>query len=405
MNACEAVVHVVETNRVTLSTGSATAHGRILHVITGLDRGGAEGTLVQVLRLTQRAGGPQQRVVTLVDGGALLSDLLAAGVQVDSLEMERGKVSLGAVQRLRRLISEFRPDIVMTWLYHADLLGTLAACTCGVPCVMWNLRSSNMDLSFYGLSTRASVAILSRLSRLRGFVIGFNSWAGKAAHESFGYEAGRWLYLPNGVDLKRWYADSVDRAAVREELGMKPEDIVLAVVGRVDPKKDYPGVIAAIERILDSHPEARTVFIGRGTESLVLPHRARNRMLALGERGDVNRVMRGCDALISGSSFGEGFPNVIAEAMASGLPCVATDVGDARLLVGEAGLIVEPGDPDQLAHAVSELITGGAAYRAELGARARKQVETHWSIERAAERYRRVWSVAIRHARGAGQAS
>ncbi len=227
----------------------------------------------------------------------------------------------------------------MTWLYHADLMGTLAGRLAGVRRIIWNLRCSDMDFAHYAPLTRRIVTVLARLSPLP-YAVATNSNAGRRAHEALGYRPKRWAYLPNGFDTNVWKPVAADRAAVRRELGFQPSDFVIGMVARVDPQKDHANFLEAARLLAARHPHLRILLVGRETNEIAVPDALKPLTVALGERRDVPRIMRALDLLVSSSAYGEGFPNVIGEAMASGVPCVATDVGDAALIIGEAGRVV-----------------------------------------------------------------
>ena len=337
---------------------------------------------------------PRQVVVSLMNDGVHVNTLRNAGIDVHCVGMRRGFPSPVAFFRLVSLLRQERPDVLMTWLYHADLLGTLAAPLAGVKRLIWNIRCSDVDFDSYPMSTRWTVAMLARLSG-RPWAIGANSEAGRRSHEGLGYAPARWIYLPNGFDLKEWRPDAVDRAAVREELGLGPEDVGIVMVARVDPMKDHTNLLAAAAYLVERRPQVRFVLIGRGTDALALPPAFAGSVVALGERTDIPRLLRGFDIAVLSSSFGEGFPNAIGEAMSTGLPCVVTDVGDTAALVQDTGIVVPPRDPVAFAIGIDALIAEGPEATKRRGVMARERIAMHWSIERAMNAYREVWQEAL----------
>jgi glycosyltransferase involved in cell wall biosynthesis len=367
----------------------------ILHLITGLGSGGAERMLTRVATTGPAASaGHRQIVVSMTDDGRHVNGpiLERAGIPVHWLGMRRGRPSIAAFMRLLRLLRRERPDILMTWLYHADLLGILVAPLAGIRRVIWNVRCSEVDFDSYPRTTRWTVALLARLSS-RPWAVGVNSQAGRRVHEALGYRPAQWCYLPNGVDVAEWRPDSADRASVRNEVGLDPEQTAIVTVARADPMKDHGTLLAAAERVLAQHPQTRFFLVGRGTEKLPIPAAIRSSVIALGERTDVHRLLRGFDIHVL-SSKGEGFPNAVVEAMATGLVCVATDVGDAAALVGDTGPIVPAGDPGALAAAIGSLIQGRVDLEQQ-GRRARDRVLMHWSLDRALSAYHELWRRAF----------
>jgi len=365
---------------------------RVLHLITGLGSGGAEGMLCRVALAERETNRSCPIVVSMTDDGVHGERMRAAGVALHCLGMRTGRPSLRALFRLVRLLREERPDVVMTWLYHADLMGLLACLLAGLGAgrVVWNIRCSNIDFSRYASTTRWVVRALAQLSRLPG-AVAVNARSARAHHERLGYRPRRWLYLPNGFEPQVWRPDAADRATVRDELGLASECFAFGLIARVDPQKDHATFLEAAQHAAIGEENLRFVLVGEGSQSIALPRALRGRVLALGRRSDVPRLLRGLDALVLSSAYGEGFPNVIGEAMATGLPSVVTDVGDARELVGSTGLVVPPGAPAKLAEAMLEMARVNPARRAAWGAAARQRATRDFSLAEVLERYRALW--------------
>ena len=244
-----------------------------------------------------------------------------------------------------RLLRQERPCILQSWLYHADLAGILVGRICRVPAIAWNIRCSNLDRSHTPWLSRAVVHVLSRLSRAPEVVV-VNSEVGKTFHASMGYRPRRWHLIPNGFDVKHFRPDSDARADVRQELGFAPDSRLVGLVARFHPMKDHQTFLRAAALLHERKSRANFVLVGRNVDhrndTLVRMVRAlglTESVRLLGERSDIQRIMAGLDLFSLPSAFGEGWPNVVGEAMASGVPCVVTDVGDAALIVGETGRV------------------------------------------------------------------
>ena len=345
--------------------------GTVLHVITGLDTGGAEAMLVRLVVAAELRGSVKNVVVSLLDGGSHANKLREAGIEVHSLGLDRLSRFPGAFTKLVRLMRQVRPDLLMTWLYHADLVGTLAAMVSGIGMkrVIWNLRCSNIDFARHAWTTRCAVKILSWLSPLPRLV-SVNSKAGRRAHEALGYRPRGWVLLPNGLDLDEYRPDGRDRVLVRSELGLDATTFAVGVIARADPQKDHATLLEAAKLVSARCPHIRFVLVGRNTDRLP----PLDRVMALGERHDIPRLLRGLDAVVLSSAYGEGTPNVLAEAMATGVPCVTTDVGDAAVLVEDSGLIISPRNPDELAGAIETLVVEAEQARSLRGRRARETI-------------------------------
>ncbi len=352
----------------------------VMHVITGLDSGGAETQLAQLL-IAMRAKGANHRVVALMPGGAVRARLLEAGVAVRYLGMSYRCPKLGGLCRLSDYIHDERPQIVQSWLYHADLAALAALWFSGrrrATKLAWGLRCSDLDLAHYSVDLRLAVRLGARLSR-RPDAIVVNSAAGQAAHETIGYRPRRFVLIENGIDTARFRPDAEARQRVRATLGLTAETPLIVHVARVDPMKDHATLLAALEAL----PGIRALLIGARTESLP----AHPSVLALGRRVDVPELLAAGNLVVLPSAFGEGFSNAIAEGMACGLPAVASDVGDARRIVGDTGLIVPPRDPTALAAAIRRLLDEPAAAHAARGANARRRIVEEFSLDRLIAAY------------------
>lgn len=369
----------------------------IVHVITGLNRGGAENALFRLL--SQGPHPAQTRVVSLTGAGIFQEQLESLGVTVTCLEMRPGLPSPFKWWKLVRLLREWRPQLVQTWMYHADLLGGLAASVAGVP-VCWGIRNSDLSHNRNKKSTLIVARICACISsKVPALAISCSARAA-AIHRSFGY-AVPFEVVPNGLSVEAWKPHPEQRHHVREELGFSDASFVFAHAGRNDPQKDHAGLALAFNRVLVDCPRARLLLCGTGMEpqtpyfrALPFSDEARKAVLAIGPRDDLPLLWQAADAFVL-SSLGEAFPNAVAEAMACGLPCVVTDVGDAAEIVSDTGLIVPPGDPDALAEAMGILCAMPDVERRRLGAAARQRILDHFTLDRMVAGFGRVWSGLI----------
>ncbi len=366
----------------------------IVHLITDLELGGAETALVKLLAAHRHA--PYTPVVVSMTGRGALGDAIEAeGVSLHSLDMRRSRIDLSGLFRLIGLLRRYRPEILQSWMYHADLLGLIAGRLMRVPRILWNVRCSNMDMSAYPRMSRRVVRLLARLSRQPEAIV-VNSRAGQAWHQRLGYRPRRWVYIPNGFDTARFRPDPEARAAVRSELGIPPEAPLIGMLARIDPSKDHGGFLAAAARLSAQRPEAHFLLAGTGVsaDNPILAGAAAlgARMHLLGERRDAPRLIAALDIATLSSAFGEGFPNFVGEAMACAVPCVVTDVGDSRRIVGDCGLVVPPSDVEALVQAWARLIAVGPEARAELGAAARARIQNEFTTEAVAKKYQALYA-------------
>ena len=361
---------------------------KVLHVITGLGAGGAERMLTRIVTRGDRARF-EHVVVSLTDEGVQGPVLADQGIRVVALGMSRGVPDLRGLLRLRRLIAAERPAVIQTWLYHADLLGLVAGRLAGNRAVAWNLRCSNMQLEHYSRLTRIVRRFLVFFSRFVPLVM-VNSVAGRGFHEELGYRPRRWETIFNGFDMHEFRPDAAGRASVRAELGASADTPVIGMLARFDAMKDFATFFRAAQKLRNDFPHVHFLLAGQGVDAanavLVEQSAALRNVHLLGFRSDVRALLSACD-IFSLVSLSEGFPNVIGEAMACGVPCVATDAGDTTILIGDTGRVVPVGDADALAAAWRALLEMSAADRAALGAAARARIGRDFDLRSIVSRY------------------
>ncbi len=369
---------------------------RILHVITGLNTGGAEAMLAKLVGGMDRKRFASQ-VLCLLSPGPMAEAVLSAGVRVESLGLSRGLPTPGALWRAVGAVRRFKPDLVQTWLYHADLLGLAAAKLAGVRRVAWNIRCSDMELDKYRRLTRWTLGLNARLSGVPDVVLA-NSTVAVRVHEGLGFKPRRWEVVPNGFDTDLYRPDPAARAALRAEWGIPADAPVAGMVARWDPMKGHETFFAAAAEASRAVPGLHFVLCGDGVEEgePVLDRLVESAGLAgavrlLGRRSDVPRVMAALDVHVLSSSFGEGFPNVVGEAMSCGAPCVVTEVGDAAGVVGDAGVAVPPRNPRALAMALRSILSMRPEERAELSRKARQRVLDRFSLAAVVRRYEDIY--------------
>jgi len=369
---------------------------RVLYIITGLATGGAETMLLKLLeRLDRKRYEPM--VISLTTFGDIGPRIAALGIPVQALGMRSDLPSLFGFFRLLRQIRHVRPDIVHTWLYHADLLGGLAARLAGVPAVCWGIRSSNLEPDKTRWTTRAVRHLCAALSHLVPKCIFLNSETARQLHIALGYASKTMEVVPNGFDVSRFKPDDDARSTVRAELGLPPNMLLIGMIGRYDPLKNHVGFFSAMAMVRQYYPQVHFVLAGKDIDCdnaelmrLIEQKGLSKNTHLLGPRDDMPRLMASLDLLAS-TSHAEAFPNVIGEAMASGVPCVATDVGDSAYIVGDCGRIVPPGDMSSFASAVREILQFSPAQRSALGERARARVASLFEISAVVRRYEAVY--------------
>ncbi len=367
-----------------------------MHIITDLDIGGAEMMLYKLLSYLDKEKFTNL-VVSLGPVGPLENHIKSLGVTVYNLNMGRGIVFLRGLFLLAKLVLSWKPEIIQTWLYHADLLGLLVGKLSGVHRIVWNVRCSEVDFRYYALTTRWISYLLSRLSHLPDAVV-VNSGAGKKFHLQKGYHPKRWEVIPNGFDVQRYRPSLEARTRWRRAFGMEGSDRIIGMAARYDPMKDHANFFAAAARLSAICGHVRFVLVGKGMDEgnsdikkLIQDNGLAGLVYLLGERSDMHGIFPSFDIGTLTSSFGEGFSNVLGEAMACGVPCVATDVGDASYIVDNTGAIVPSGNPGALARAWYELLSILPEQLSKLGLKARKRIEDNFSISKVANQYEQLY--------------
>ena len=375
---------------------------KILHVITSLNVGGAETMLYRLLKSMDAVRFDNQ-VVSLIRPGPVGDKIQSLGIPVFSLNMWPGRLSLDALFGLVRILRRESPDLVQTWLYHADLLGVLAAKITSAP-VVWNIRASNMDMTFY---RRLSSVVLRACVQFSGWpqAVIVNSKAGQEFHARLGYHPRLWAHIPNGVDTMQFHPNLSARAALRNELALAPDTLLIGLIARFDPMKDHWNFLRAASLLALQNADVHFVLAGNGVEASNLSFRdyldrdeLRGRLHLLGQRDDISNLTAALDIASSSSSFGEGFSNTIAEAMSCSVPCVVTDVGDSAYLVDKTGVVVPPMDPQALADGWQRIIALGIEGRSALGAAARQRIQQNFQQDEITRQYERLYDSLMKAA-------
>lgn len=370
----------------------------ITFLIRSLDYGGSQSQLVALAKeLHKRC---RCVVVTVFyPGGPLEKELCEAGVTVRGLN-KRGRWDLaGFLLRLVRILYEEKPDVLHGYLGSPNILIALLKPIFPRTRIVWGVRASNMDLDRYDWLARLHYKVERRLSRFADLII-VNSRAGLDHAVANGFPKDKMVVVPNGIDTKRFGPDPEARRRVRAEWGVAESEELVGLVGRLDPMKDHPTFLRAAALLARERGNVRLVCVGDGPadyrrelhmlgEELGLERR----LIWAGARGDMSAVYNALDIATSASSYGEGFPNVVGEAMACGVSCVVTDVGDSAWIVGETGVVVPPRNPEALK--TGWKISLGRD-KSEMALKARRRVEENFSVGRLVEQTEKaIWPQAF----------
>jgi len=368
----------------------------ILHVIVGLDAGGAEHVLRRLIESHRGSLEFRHSVVSLTDLGELGSALIAEGIDVQVMGM-RGMTSVPSIMlKLTKLIRQRRPDLVQTWMYHADLMGGVAARAAGNRKVIWGIRSADM-IKGTAYSTHVIRRICSLLSRVVPAIIVCAAEASRNTHAAIGYEQSKMVVIPNGFELPNTGSLAEQRRAFRAEHGWSEDEFVVGCVGRFNYYKDHPNFVKAAGLLAKQYPSARFLMVGKGLDfnntelrNLIASTGFPKQFTLLGFRDDVLNCLNALDVFCL-SSRSEGFPNVLGEAMSIGIPCVATDVGDVRTLLSQTGIVVPKENAPALYVGLAQIFELPRTMRAAMGQRGRDRIMAEFSTAKARERFEAIY--------------
>lgn len=367
---------------------------KILFFIRSLNAGGAERQLVVTAKGLAEQG-YNVTVLTFYSGGFYAAEFTGTKVQLLSLHKKGRWDLLSFFYRLFSVLREQSPDVIYSFLGTANILAVLLRPFISPMRVVWGVRASNMDLEKYDWLTRLGYWVECRLARFADTIIA-NSYAGLDYAVTHGFPRKKMIVIPNGIDTKTFHPDKSAGKSLREIWGVAEDELLIGVVGRIDPMKGHSTFLEAAAMIKQQYSRVRFVCVGSGEVMYEESMQRQSTELGLdnvliwaGRQSDMVAVYNALD-ITSSSSYGEGFPNVIGEAMACGALCVVTDVGDSALLVGETGLVVPAKDSKGLSVAWSEMLLLGNEKFEDLSIDVRQRVINEFSVSALLDRTERV---------------
>lgn len=366
-------------------------------IITGLNTGGAEMMLLKMLeRLSPTKFSP--RVISLTDIGPIGQRIQSLGIPVTALGMQRGIPNPFDLLRLVRLLQRNKPDIVHTWMYHADLFGGIAARLAGIPVVIWHIHHSDLSKQNTKAMTKLVANLCARLSHTVPNSILSCSKISQDIHSALGYAPDKFVVIPNGYDIENFQPNVEVHESVRKELKIAADTPLVGLIARFDPQKNHTGFFEAAGYLHQKRPDVHFLLAGSNIENtnealMTAIHKAKVNHVThlLGLREDIPRLMPSLDLLVSASSYGEAFPMVLGEAMGCGVPCVVTDVGDSAYIVGNTGKVVAPDDMLGLAKALDSLLKLSTTEHFQLGQQARLRIVENFEISNVVNLYQSLY--------------
>ena len=367
---------------------------KILHIISGLSTGGAEMMLYKLLSVADR-NIFDPIVISLTNYGTLLGkNIKILDIPIYKIDMTAGCPKPWKVWRFIKLIRKIKPELIQGWMYHGNLAALLAKWVLPnhIP-LLWNIRHTPDDLKKEKRTTARVISLGARLSSRPDRII-YNSNVSAQKHESMEYSDKHKQIIPNGFNCEQFKPFNNAHLQLRRLLGLKEDTLLVGLVARYHIMKDHVTFFHSAGRLIMMYPNVHFVLVGYGVDKtnhllikMIEDLRLMEKVHLLGERADIAEITAGLDIASSSSSWGEGFSNTIGEAMACGVPCVVTDVGDSGWIVGDTGIVIPPRDKDALVNAWIKLIEMGSERRARLGRFARQRVMEHFSINTVAKQY------------------
>jgi glycosyltransferase involved in cell wall biosynthesis len=366
---------------------------RLLHVITSLSTGGAEVMLRNIV-LGEPSREFDLRVISLTTFDPIGKQIAAAGIPTMALGAQRGFLGLQHWRQLRNAVVDWRPDLIHSWMYHANAAMGVVLRT--VPAPMRSRHVAAIRAAASHAKAQSQMTQLVRRvdamlsSRFDGLI--FNAVASRDQHRRLGYNVERAVVIPNGFDTDRFRPVPEWRAATRHDLGVSNEPLV-GIVARYHPVKGHRYFIESAAAVAKRGLACKFVLVGAGCDAdnvelrkLLEQHGIADRTVLLGERSDVERVLNAMDVAVC-ASISESFPNAVGEAMACGVLCVVTQVGDCEHLLGDTGWIVPIADASAMSAAIGEAISLPKPAASARALRARERIREHFSLKRVIEQY------------------
>jgi len=360
-----------------------------------LGDGGAEHTLFKICKYDNIN---KHIVISLKGPGKYFSLLNKLGIKVYCLNIKF--FSFHKIFFLIKLLSDLKPNVVQTWLVHADFLGGITARLAGIKNIIWNIRYSNFEIGKAKLTTILIIKILAKLSLFIPRSIIINSKRAKKIFTIEGYDKKKLKFIPNGFDLSILKPQKFQKISFKKKIRIKKLLPLIGNVARYDKKKDHLNLLNALSLIKEKNINFFCTLVGSNIDkknfsliSEIKRLKLSNNVRLLGQNDNILQVMNGLDIFVQSSSYGEGFPNVVAESMACGTPCIVTDVGDAGLIIGKTGWVVPPNNPNNLAKAIekalNEMRTKNWNKRRN---KARLRIKENFNISKMLQSYNEVWS-------------
>ncbi len=371
---------------------------KILHVISGLKRGGAETLL---FRMCQFDRDNDHIVVSLSNAEGYGDNLEKINVPVYTLNFSSGKINISGLIKLYRIMKRLKPDVVQTWMNHADLIGGIIARISGIKNIFWGVHQTILINGKSKISTIMIVRLNAILSNLIPNKIIYCAEKSREVHELIGFKKSKGVVIQNGYDIKIFHQNDSLRKDFRDKLKISPDAFIIGHVASYDPLKDQDTLIKSLGKLSQRKIKFIAILVGTNLDhsNYDLVNSLKDNGLSdnihlLGIRDDILSVMNAIDLLLL-SSISEAFPNVLNEAMLCGTPCLTTNVGDAALIVDKTGWVVDPGDSKAMADACIDALNEKEKNNVHWKNRkesCRKRIIENFSFEKMINKYKEIWT-------------
>ena len=370
---------------------------KILFIISGLPTGGAEMMLYKLLLVINRDIF-EPVVISLADYGNLGNNIKNLNIPVYKMEMNAGFPNPFKVWRFIKLIRKINPELIQGWMYYGNLAALLARWFLSKRVSqLWSIRHTPDDLKKEKRLTELVIRLGAKFSSYPDRII-YNSNVSEQKHELLGYNNKNKSIIPNGFNCEQFKPFDNAKSKLRHSLGLKEDTLLIGLVARYHIMKDHVTFLHSAGEVIKIYPKVHFVLVGSSIDKKnqklvkqIKDLKLMKNVHLLGERKEMNEITAGLDIACSSSSWGEGFSNAIGEAMACGVPCVVTDIGDSAWVVGETGIVVKPGDSKAFTDTMITLIKMSPEKRLQLGKLARNRIIEYFSINRVVKQYEDIY--------------
>lgn len=370
---------------------------KVAHIIIGLNVGGAELMLKRlIIHSTQQSSEFEHSVVSLTDLGVIGPQLQQKGVNVYQLGMGSIQSVPKTFYKLQKLLKKIQPDVVQTWMYHADFLGGLAAKSIGVKNIIWGIRTTDVSQGASKLTVYLS-KLCAKLSYIIPNTIICAAQVSKSYHIGIGYDKTKMIVIPNGFDLEALHATKEQGLAIRRQNDLSEKDMVIGSVGRFNPVKNQRLFVEMAAELVKDIPELKFMMVGRDNTAenkelmtWIKDYKLENNFRLLGQRSDIPQCLKAMDIFCLHSKT-EGFPNVLVEALFLNLPCLSTDAGDSKIILQDNGYVVPADDLFKLTSSMKQLIKQVLSCDNFMNLNSRGYIIKNFSIDSISKKYEKVW--------------